>query len=81
MYINPVADGKQGKSIKTKYILIWDKMLSHTCMGVPYEYMHMGNPIRVWPIYAYGAEHPDICTLSIDTLHDMTYMTQPGLYL
>ena len=23
-------------------------MLSHTCMGVPYEYTHMGRPIRVW---------------------------------
>ena len=30
-------------------------MLSHTRMGVPYEYMHMGRPIRVWAIpYAYG---------------------------
>ena len=23
-------------------------MLSHTRMGVPYEYTHMGRPIRVW---------------------------------
>ena len=23
-------------------------MLSHTRMGVPYEYTHMGHPIRVW---------------------------------
>ena len=23
-------------------------MLSHTCMGVPYEYTHMGRPIRIW---------------------------------
>ena len=31
-------------------------MLSHTRMGVLYEYTHMGRPIRVWAIYAYGAE-------------------------
>ena len=29
-------------------VLIWGKMLSHTRMGVPYEYTHMGHPIRVW---------------------------------
>ena len=23
-------------------------MLSHTRMGVPYEYTHMGRPIRIW---------------------------------
>ena len=23
-------------------------MLSHTRMGIPYEYTHMGRPIRVW---------------------------------
>ena len=23
-------------------------MLSHTCMGVPYEYTRMGRPIRIW---------------------------------
>ena len=23
-------------------------MLFHTHMGVPYEYTHMGRPIRVW---------------------------------
>ena len=23
-------------------------MLSHTRMGVPYEYTHIGRPIRVW---------------------------------
>ena len=23
-------------------------MLSHTRMGIPYEYMHMGRPIHVW---------------------------------
>ena len=23
-------------------------MLSHTRMGVPYEYTHMGHPIRIW---------------------------------
>ena len=23
-------------------------MLSHTRMGVPYEYTHLGHPIRVW---------------------------------
>ena len=23
-------------------------MLSHTHMGVPYEYTHMGRPIRIW---------------------------------
>ena len=32
-------------------------MLSHTRMGVPYEYTHMGRPIHVYgPIYAYGVE-------------------------
>ena len=32
-------------------------MLSHTRMGVPYEYTHMGRSIRVYgPIYAYGPE-------------------------
>ena len=31
-------------------------MLSHTRMGVLYEYTHMGRPIRIWAIYAYGAE-------------------------
>ena len=25
-------------------------MLSHTSMDVPYEYTHMGHPIRVWAI-------------------------------
>ena len=29
-------------------ILMWDKMLSHTRMGVLYDYTHMGRPIRVW---------------------------------
>ena len=40
---------KTCKEIKhANKILIWDKMLSHTCMGVPYKYTHMGRPIRVW---------------------------------
>ena len=29
-------------------IRVWDNTVSHTCMGVPYEYTHMGRPIRVW---------------------------------
>ena len=34
-------------------------MLSHTRMGVPYEYTHMGRPIRVWAnIRIWGRTEP-----------------------
>ena len=34
-------------------------MLSHTRMGVPYEYTHMGCPIRVWAnIRIWGRTEP-----------------------
>ena len=29
------------------YILVWDKMLSHTRMGVPYEYTRMGQHTHI----------------------------------
>ena len=29
-------------------IRVWDNAVSHTRMGVPYEYTRMGRPIRVW---------------------------------
>ena len=44
-------------------------MLSHTRMGVPYEYTHMGRPIRVWAnIRTYGAEQSHV-------IIDFTYIT------
>ena len=41
-------------------------MLSHTRMGVPYEYTHMGRPIRVWAkirIWGRTASFGANCTL------------------
>ena len=33
-------------------------MLSHMRdMGIPYKYMHIGQPVHVWDKYAYWAEH------------------------
>ena len=56
---------KTCKEIKhTNKILIWDKMLSHTRMGVPYEYTHMGRPICVWDnIRIWGRTDPPVITL------------------
>jgi len=39
------------------HILIWDNKLSHTRMGIRYEYTRMGRPIHVRDKYTYGTEH------------------------
>ena len=50
---------------------MWDKMLSHTRMGIPYEYTHVGRPIRVWAnirIWGRTATHVVLMTFElIDT--------------
>ena len=43
-------------------------MLAHTRMGVLYEYTHMGRPIRVWAVYAYGAEQLKINDKFVSTM-------------
>ena len=49
---------KTCKEIKhANEILIWDKMLSYTHIGIPYEYTRMGHPIRVWADIRIWAEH------------------------
>ena len=51
-------------------------MLSHTRMGVPYEYTHMGRPIRVWAnIRIWGRTAPTEARFiasppAFDGLHD-----------
>ena len=52
-------------------------MLSHTRMGVPYEYTHMGRPIRVWAniriwgrtyVFVWGVGRILINTISLHAL-------------
>ena len=46
-------------------------MLSHTCMGVPYEYTHMGRPICVWAnIHIWGSTCPHTKEKSGLTMQD-----------
>ena len=58
-YIGPYAYGtshtRMGRPIRVWDIIrVWANIMSHTRMGVPYEYTRMGRPIRVWDIpYTY----------------------------
>ena len=57
-------------------ILMWDKMLSHMHMGVPYEYKRTGRPIRAWAnlrISGRNILHARVkfklsCTVSLSTI-------------
>ena len=60
-------------------------MLSHTRMGVPYEYTHMGRPIRVWDniriwgrtvTCSYKQPNYNICVSSTK----LTYSSQDSLF-